>query len=129
MRHPLCRCLLAFTLTLPLAATRGDEVCAACDHLVQVTGEISHFNVRDDKPIQGAPAGGEAAYRSEIWGKSFVITVAHLPAGKYPVAIGEAENYFTQPGQRVFDVVCGDTALVTNFDIFSSAGGSGKVCL
>jgi beta-glucosidase len=129
MRHPLCRCLLAFTLTLPLAATRGDEVCAACDHLVQVTGEISHFNVRDDKPIQGAPAGGEAAYRSEIWGKSFVITVAHLPAGKYTVAIGEAENYFTQPGQRVFDVVCGDTALVTNFDIFSSAGGSGKVCL
>ena len=49
--------------------------------------------------------------------------MAHLPAGKYTVVIGEAENYFSQPGQRVFDVSCGEKALANNFDIIASAGG------
>ena len=119
---------LAFAI-LPAASLRADEeVCAACDHQVQVTGQISHFKVRADKPVQGAPAGSEAAFREEIWGRNFTVTVSHLPAGKYTVLVGEVENFFTRPGQRVFNVVCADTPLATGFDIIAKAGGPGKVC-
>ena len=31
-------------------------------------------------------------------------------------------------GQRLFDVVAGDTVLATNFDIFAAVGGANKVC-
>jgi beta-glucosidase len=121
--------LMAFTLALSLASVRADEeVCGACDHPVQVTGTFTHFKVQDNAPIAGAPSGDAAAFREEIWGQSFTVTVSRLPAGKYTVVIGEVENYFSQPGQRVFDVTCGDTALATNFDIIATAGGPGKVC-
>ncbi|MGH7952972.1 MAG: malectin domain-containing carbohydrate-binding protein, partial [Limisphaerales bacterium] len=111
-----------------LASFADEEVCGACDRLVQVTGQFAHFKTGADRTIQGAPPGGAAAFREEIYGQHFTVTVSHLPAGKYTVAIGEVENFFTQPGQCVFDVTCGDSSLATNFDIVASAGGAGKVC-
>lgn len=130
MRFPLI-CLPVFLVTvfLPASAAHADEeVCGACDRLVQVTGDFQHFRVGGDTAIEGAPAGREGDYREEIFGPNFAVTVAHLPAGRYTVVIGEAENFFTQPGQRVFDVTCGDTALATNFDVLAVAGGAHKVC-
>jgi beta-glucosidase len=130
MRTTIISVLLPAMLALSLAPVRADEeVCAACAHPVQVTGELNHFKVRNDRPIQGAPAGSEAAFREEIWGASFALTVAHLPAGKYTVSIGEVENFFTRPGERVFDVTSGGSALATNFDIIATAGATGKVCV
>ena len=121
--------LLLLTSTLFPAALRADEeVCAACERQVRVTGDFAHFTAPDNLVIQNASAGGESAFRTEIWGTNFAITVSHLPAGKYTVTIGEAEDYFTQPGERVFDVSCGDTALAANFDIIAAAGGPAKVC-
>src|SRR5579859_3903496 len=129
MRNPILRSLLTFVVAGFVGSMRADdEVCGVCDYTVRVAGELHHFKAADSKPVQGAPAGGEAAFREEIWAPSFIVTVSHLPAGKYTVAIGEVENFFPQAGQRVFSVSCGDTSLATNFDIFAVAGGPGKVC-
>ena len=74
------------------------------------------------------PADNQSAFRQEVWGVYFSIAVAHLPAGKYTVVIGEVETYFQNPGQRVFNVACGNTVLATNFDIVATAGAIDKVC-
>src|SRR5689334_15926005 len=113
---------LAVLFLGPVILTRADdEVCGTCDHVVQVSGELHHFKAAGDKSIQGAPPGGEAAFREEIWAPTFNITVSRLPAGKYTVVVGEVENFFPQAGQRVFSVSCGDTSLATNFDIIAVA--------
>src|SRR5580658_6009059 len=129
MRTLLCYGLMALTLAIFVAASRADEeTCASCERTVEISGRFTHFNVRDDINIQGAPAGGEAAFHHEVWGANFSISAAHLPAGKYTVVIGEAEGYFSNTGQRVFTVTSGDTVLATNFDIVAAAGGADKVC-
>ena len=114
--------------SLAVLARADDEMCGVCDYTVRVSGELHHFKAADTKPIQGAPPGGEAAFREEIWAPNFTLSVSHLPAGKYTLAIGEVENFFPQAGQRVFSVNCGDTSLATNFDIVAAAGGPARAC-
>ena len=46
-----------------------------------------------------------------------------LKPGKYTVEIGLAELEFDRPGQRSFDILCGDKVLATNLDLFVAAGG------
>lgn len=67
------------------------------------------------------------AFHEEINGTNFAITVARLGPGKYTVLIGEAETFFKEPGNRLFDVTCGDATLAKNFDIFAAAGGADRV--
>jgi beta-glucosidase len=117
-----------FALFFVFNASANEEVCDACGQLVQVTGQFAHYKAPPDTAIAGAPPGAEAAFREEIFGTNFTVAVSGLPAGKYTVVIGEVENYFSKPGDRVFDVTCGDTALATNFDIVAAAGGAGRVC-
>ena len=71
--------------------------------------------------FEGA-GNNEAAFHEEIYGKNFTVTIAHLPAGKYTIAIGEAETWASAPGERIFSVTSGDTVLATNFDIIATAG-------
>ncbi|HEX4351030.1 MAG TPA: glycoside hydrolase family 3 N-terminal domain-containing protein, partial [Verrucomicrobiae bacterium] len=104
------------------------EACGSCDRSVELSGGFTHFMARDGIVIKGAPAGNESAFHEEVWGANFSVSVSHLPAGKYTVVIGEVEAYFTNPGQRVFSITCGDTALATNFDIIAAAGSADKVC-
>ncbi len=94
---------------------------------MEISGYFTHFKARGDLAIQGAPPGSESAFREEVWGANFSVSVSHLPAGKYTVVIGEAEAYFSNAGQRVFNITCGDTTLANNFDIVAAAGGAGKV--
>jgi beta-glucosidase len=129
MRAEFFCSLLILTLTLPVLSARADdEACSGCGRLVEVTGTFTHYNAPDDHSVQGAPAGDEASFREEIWGKNFSVTVSQLPAGKYTVLIGEDEMFFSEPGKRVFTVTSGDTVLATNFDIITAAGGASKVC-
>ena len=109
------------------AAFAADEICASCDQQVSVSGDFAHR--KDDAPvaIEGA-TNNRAAFREEINGKNFTVTVTHLPAGKYTIVIGEVETLVSEPGERFFDVTCGDVALATNFDIVATAGGARKVC-
>src|SRR5258708_31584260 len=43
------------------------------------------------RSIEGATWRGEEAFREEIFGKNFTLSVSSLPAGKYTVVIGFAE--------------------------------------
>ena len=109
------------------AAFAADETCSSCGPDVRINGDFVHRKDNDSVAIQGAPAGNEAAFHEEINGKNFNITIAHLPAGKYTISIGEVETLASAAGERVFDVTAGDVSLAKNFDIFATAGGAGKV--
>ncbi len=73
-------------------------------------------------------ASNAAAFREEINGTNFTVTITRLPAGKYTIKIGEVETLVNAPGERVFDVMSGDTTLAKDFDIFATADGARKVC-
>ena len=131
------RCgLLALTLCLPLflscwfsaAVAYGDEeVCVACDRKVVVSGQFSHGRGHESLAIEGAPRRGEEAFREEIQGTNFTVSVPDLPEGRYTVQVGLAEVDFMKAGERVFDITCGDQVLATNLDVFAAARGAGKV--
>ena len=106
-----------------------DEICVACDKKVLVSGEFSHRRAWGVTTIEGATWRGEEAFREEIYGTNFTLTISGLPAGKYEVVIGLVEVDYTNAGQRVFDITCGGQVLASNLDIFATAGGAGKVLL
>ena len=113
-------------LLVPTAAA-ADETCASCGEEVSVSGDFAHRKDDASVTIEGA-ANNAAAFREEINGTNFTVTIAHLPAGKYTIVIGEVETLASAPGERLFDVTSGDVALAKNFDIVATAGGARKVC-
>ena len=130
MIHPLFKGVLTFTcgLSLVVLAFTGrtaEEGCAACGLPVEVTGVFWHSLADGDR---GIPAGeaDSTAFREEICGRRFTVSVAHLPAGRYTVIIGETETDFTGPNQRIFDIRIGDRVIATNLDLFAAAGGARK---
>jgi beta-glucosidase len=116
-----------WSLSLVLVANANEEGCISCNVPVEVTGQFAHSINNDAAAIQGMIGNDEAAFRNEVYGHDFSIVVPHLPSGKYTVVIGEVEVYFNSPNQRVFDVSIGDKTVVTNYDIFVTAGGARKV--
>jgi len=46
-----------------------------------------------------------------------------LPNGLYKVTLKFAENWFTEPNQRVFSVSCNGRTILSDFDIVAEAGG------
>jgi beta-glucosidase len=122
--------LAVFITSISIPAAYGDEeTCAACDRKILVTGGFQHGRGHESLAIEGAPRRGEEAFREEIYGTNFSVTVPNLPAGKYTAIIGLAEVDFLNAGQRAFDIVCGDQVIASNLDIFAVAGGAGKVLL
>jgi len=123
--------LLAFAVLIGLAANvravADEEICVACDKKVLVSGDFSHRRAWGVTAIEGANWRGEEAFREEIFGTNFTVSVSGLPAGKYTVLVGFAEVDFTNAGDRVFDITSGDQIIATNLDIFAAAGGAGKV--
>ncbi len=118
--------LLAGLLLSASATFAADEICASCGQLVSVTGEFAHHKDDASVAIDGAGANA-AAFREDVNGKNFAVAIAHLPAGKYTITIGEAETQAGAAGERVFDVASGDVSLAKDFDIFAAAGGARKV--
>jgi beta-glucosidase len=108
-------------------AFAAEEGCASCGQQVSVGGDFTHSKDNASAAIEGA-TNNAVAFREEINGKNFTVTISHLPAGKYTVAIGEVETSAGAAGERIFDVTSGDTALARNFDIVATAGGARKVC-
>jgi hypothetical protein len=73
--------------------------------------------------INAAP---EAVYQSEHAGV-FTYTIPGLTAGSsYSVRLHFAEYYWTQVGQRVFNVAINGTKVLSNFDIIATSGGANK---
>ena len=106
---------------------RADEVCEVCDRKVLVSGQISHGRSRENLVITGAARRTEEAFREEIFGTNFNVSVVNLPAAKYTAIIGLVEIVHTNIGGRVFDITCGDQVIAANLDIYNRAGGAGKV--
>ena len=83
------------------------------------------------------PAPAEV-YQSERWGApSFDYTLAGIQAGNggvprltpgvtYLVRLHFAEIYFTNPGERKFNVSVNGNRVLTDFDIVAEAGGANK---
>jgi beta-glucosidase len=107
-------------------AFAADETCAVCDRKIVVTGEFRHAIAPEDLAVQGAARRADEAFREEISGKNFAVSVLNLPAGAYTLQIGFAEMAFTNAGQRMFDITCGDRIIASNLDIFATAGGAGQ---
>lgn len=66
-----------------------------------------------------------AVYSSEREGV-FSYKVSGLSAGSHTVRLHFAELYFSNPGQRVFNVAINGTPVLTNFDIVAAAGSNFK---
>ena len=119
--------LLLAGLQLSLSATfAADEICSSCSHQVSVNGSFTHRKENPSVVIEGAGLDA-AAYREDVNGTNFSITISGLPAGKYTVAIGAAETVAGAAGERVFDVSVGEQMLAKDFDLFATAGGARKV--
>jgi len=116
--------ILAGWLLTATAAFGVDEVCASCGQQVSINGDFVHHKDNASIAIDGANA---AAFHEDVNGSNFTVTIAHLPAGKYTVVIGEAETTANAAGERLFDVTSGDVPLAKDFDIFAAAGGARKV--
>jgi beta-glucosidase len=130
MQRTILCALAGFTVCLSTSIAFADEeTCVACDRKVLVSGQFEHGRGHESLAIQGAPKRGEEAFREEIYGSNFIVSVPNLPAGKYTVLIGLAEIVFTNAGQRAFDITCGNQTLARNLDVFTAAGGAGRVLL
>ena len=117
---------VCFSTTVAFA---DEETCVACDRKVVVSGQFEHGRGHESLAITGAPKRGEEAFREEIYGTNFTVSVPNLPAGKYTVLIGLVEIVFTNAGQRTFDITCGSRTLARHLDVFTAAGGAGRVRL
>ena len=67
----------------------------------------------------------QAVYQSGRWNNgSFTYTLPGLtPNANYTVRLHFAEFYWTQTGERIFNVSINGTQMLTNFDIVAAAGG------
>src|SRR5271157_5341786 len=80
-----------------------------------VTDPINTSNVVDPAPQQ--------VYQTERYG-NFSYTLPHLvPDSPYIVRLDFAEIYWDAPNQRLFNVLINGDPVLTNFDIFATAGG------
>jgi beta-glucosidase len=128
--HPkftvICGVLLAAFFSSVCAVLATDEVCASCGQQVSVSGSFSHHKDRPSLAIEGAGENA-AAFREDVSGTNFTVTISHLPPGKYTITISAAETVASGPSERLFDVNSGDKVLAENFDVFAAAGSARKV--
>ena len=113
--------LLAGELFSASAAFAAEEICTSCGGQVSVSGSFTHRKEAPSLVVEGAKSSVDA-FREDVNGTGFTVTIAHLPAGKYTITIGAAETVASKPGERVFDVTSGETVLAKDFDIFATAG-------
>ncbi len=123
------------TLAIPLlsglqlsasATFAADEICASCGQQVSVGGSFAHRKENPSVAIEGA-GNNAAAYREDVNGTNFTVTITHLPASRYTITLGAAETVAGGSGERSFDVTSGGKVLAKDFDIFATAGGARKV--
>ena len=123
----LKHCIAAIIFVSAISNRAEEVTCATCEQQASLSGNFAHRKDDAQLPIQGA-ADNAAAFREEIVGTNFTVSVSHLPAGKYRIIIGEVETLYGTPGERLFDVTSGAVALATNFDIVAAAVGTQRVC-
>ena len=68
-------------------------------------------------------AQDQPLYQSERFGGTFSYTFSNLPAGYYQVTLKFAEIYDTAAGRRMMNVSINYDQVLTDFDVFATAGG------
>ena len=72
---------------------------------------------------QVANPAPQGVYQTERFG-DFTYTIPNLTAGaSYTVNLSFAEIYWTAAGKREFNVLINGAQVLTNFDVFATAGG------
>jgi len=104
----------------------ADEIGGIGGQQVVVSGQFNHSRVQNIA-VTGAPEDNQAAFHREIYGQEFTVSVPGLDSGMYTVVIGLVENHFDHPGKRVFNITSGQQIIARGLDIFTTAGGKGKV--
>jgi beta-galactosidase len=85
------------------------------------TGSVTHAITI---PSSVSPAAPAAVYQTYRKGSSFTYAVPNLtPGGSYVVDLHFSENFFATAGSREFNVAINGTQVLTNFDIYATAGG------
>jgi len=84
------------------------------------TATSTSASVNTSKIPNPAP---EAVYQTNRYGPMTYTIPGFTPGGKYIVDLHFAETYWTAPGQRQFNVLINGNQVLTNYDIFASAGG------
>ena len=83
----------------------------------------TNSNTIDTSQVGSVPA---AVFQSERYG-AMTYTIPNLAAGNvYTVTLYFAETYVTGAGQRLFNVTINGTTVLSNFDIYASAGGQNR---
>ena len=117
---PLALLFAGLLLAAPRARA-ADETCTSCGGRVTVSGDIAHRKEAPSLRVAGAE-GAADAYREDVNGTRFTVSVANLPAGRYAVEISAAETSAGAADERVFSVSAGDEVLAKDLDLFASAG-------
>jgi hypothetical protein len=100
------------------AGTYGADAYYNGGSTYSVTAPIDTSGVANPAP--------EQVYQTERYG-NFTYTIPHLlPNTPYIVRLDFAEIYWNAPGQRLFNVLIGGDPVLTNFDVFATAGGMDK---
>jgi beta-glucosidase len=123
----LKNCIAAIILASAISTHAEEVTCISCEQQASLSGDFVHRKDDAQLPIQGA-GDNAAAFREEINGTNFAVSISHLPAGKYTIIIGEVETLYETPGERLFDVTSDGIVLATKFDIVAVAGGAQRVC-
>ena len=85
-------------------------------------GTSSYTAATINTSLVANPAPQEV-YQTERYG-DFTYTIPNLTAGaSYTVNLNFAEIYWTAAGDREFNVLINGTEVLTNFDVFATAGG------
>jgi hypothetical protein len=88
-------------------------------------GTTSSTTAAIDTSLVTNPAP-QSVYQTERYG-TFTYTITGLtPGANYTVRLDFAEIYWTQVGQRVFNVAINGTQVLTNFDIIAAAGAPNR---
>lgn len=83
-------------------------------------GPTSHAIIRS-----AACWAPESVYQLESFAKTQTVTFVGLtPGAPYRTEIHNSENYFTAAGTRIFNVTLNGALVLTNYDIFASAGAA-----
>ena len=130
--------LLAGVVVLPSTAPSAIAANAGVD--ISAGGPAAAPFVADEDFTGGATAATTTAittagitnpapqsvYQHNRYG-NFTYTIPGLTAGaSYTVRLDFAEEYWTTAGSRTFNVLINGTQVLTNFDIFATAGGEFK---
>ncbi len=117
--------ILPLPATLAIAAG-GPAVGSFSADMDYSGGQTDTTNKPIDTSGVNDPAP-QAVYQSERWGDDFTYRIPNLtPGAQYRVRLHFAEIYFSQPGQRMFNVAINGQPVLSDFDVLAAAGGPDK---